>query len=69
MPRHHEEHARDMGPIYLHTMRTLPTSCHMLPHMQRRHACIAWHVHAGKPATLIICGVPGFTYGHAIHTG
>ena len=27
------------------------------------------HVHAGKPATLIICGVPGFTYGCAIRAG
>ena len=26
------------------------------------------HAHTGKPATLIIRGVPGITYGHAIHT-
>ena len=24
-------------------------------------------MHAGKPATLNIRGVPGFTYGHAVH--
>ena len=24
---------------------------------------------AGKPATLIICGMPGIPYGHAICTG
>ena len=26
-------------------------------------------MHAGKPATQIIRGAPGFTYGHAIHSG
>ena len=25
--------------------------------------------HAGKPATLIICGMPGITYGHAVRAG
>ena len=41
-------------------------SCHMLQHVYLCHACIAQHVHAGKPAAQIICGAPGFTYGHAI---
>ena len=48
-------------------MRTVPTSCHVLLHMQRRHARIAWCAHAGKPAALYICGEPEITYGHAIH--
>ena len=26
-------------------------------------------MHAGKPAALIICGMPGITYGCAIRTG
>ena len=26
-------------------------------------------MHAGKLATLILCGTPGFTYGRAIHAG
>ena len=26
-------------------------------------------VHAGKPATLIVRGMPGITYGRAIHAG
>ena len=30
---------------------------------------IAWCAYAGKPATLVICGMPGITYGHAIHAG
>ena len=42
-------------------------SCHMVRHVQRCHVRIVWHVHAGKLATLIICGMPGITYGHAIH--
>ena len=29
--------------------------------------CIAWRMHAGKPATLCKHGMPGITYGHAIH--
>ena len=55
------------GLIYLHTMRTLPMSCHMLLHVQGRHVRIVWHVHAGKLASLCICGAPGITYGCAIH--
>ena len=53
--------------IYLHTMRTLPMSCHVVLHMQCHHACITLCVHAGKLATLCVCGMPGITYGHAIH--
>ena len=30
-------------------------------------SCIVQCVHAGKPATLCICGMPGITYGCAIH--
>ena len=45
------------GLIYSCTMRTLPTSCHIMQRM-----------HAGKLATLCICGMPGITYGCAIHT-
>ena len=26
-------------------------------------------MHAGKPAALIICGMPGITYGHAVRAG
>ena len=52
-----------------HAMRTLPTSCHVLPHVQRRHVHIMRHAHAGKPATLTLHGVPGFTYGRAIRAG
>ena len=54
------------GLIYSRAMRTVPTSCHVLPHMQWHHARIAWHMHAGKPATLCIRGAPGITYGCAI---
>ena len=50
------------GLIYSCAMRTLPTSCHVLPHVQSHHARIMWHAHAGKPATLCIHGAPGITY-------
>ena len=42
------------GLLYLHAIRTLPTSCHVLLHMQGHHVRITWHAHAGKPATLRI---------------
>ena len=57
------------GLFYLCAMRTLPMSCHVLPHMQWHHARIMWHAHAGKPATLIIRGAPGITYGRDVHAG
>ena len=57
------------GLTYLRAMRTLPTSCHMLPHMQWHHAHITRHTHTGKLATLTICGMPGITYGHAVCAG
>ena len=57
------------GLFYSRAMRTLPTSCHMLPHMQYRHVRIVRRMRTGKLAALITCGVPGFTYEHAIHAG
>ena len=42
-------------------------SCHVSQHMQRRHARIARHAHAGKPAALNIRGAPEITYGRAVH--
>ena len=52
--------------IYLCTMRTLPMSCHVLRMCNdvMRALC---SVHPGMPATLCIRGVPGSTYGCAIH--
>ena len=38
----------------------------MVLHVQRHHARIVWRMHAGKPATLCIHGMPGTTYGHTI---
>ena len=55
------------GLIYSHTMRTFPTSCHMVLQVQCHHARIARHAHAGKPATLCIRGMPGITYECAVH--
>ena len=43
-------------------------SCHVLQHVQWHHECIVRRAHIGKPATLIIRGTPGITYGHAIRT-
>ena len=54
------------GLIYSHALRALLTSCHMVLHVRWHHAHITWHVHAGKPATLCIRGMPGITYGHAV---
>ena len=53
--------------IYLCAMRTVPTSCHMLLHVQCHHAHIMQRMHAGKTATLSIHGMPEITYGRAIH--
>ena len=39
------------GLIYLCAMRTVPMSCHMLPHVQLHHARIAGGMHTGKLAT------------------
>ena len=85
MPHHHMQHMRNVGPILftrnesivhimphvttLREVRALPTSCHMLPHVECRHAHTAQCTHTGKPATLIICGTPGITYGHAVRAG
>ena len=44
-------------------------SCHMLLHVQLCHAHIVRRMHAGKLATQIIHGMPGFTYGCAIRAG
>ena len=54
------------GLFYLRMMRTLPMSCHVVPHAHSRHARIARHVHAGMPSTLIKCGTPEITYGRAV---
>ena len=39
------------GLFYSHAMRTLPTSCHVLQHVQLCHVRIARRMLAGKPAT------------------
>ena len=51
-------------------------SCHVITHNTCKtwgliYSCamrtfIAWHTHAGKLATLCICGMPGITYGCAV---
>ena len=44
---------------------------HIMPHVTA-HAvmsCAHHTAHAGKLATLIICGAPGITYGHAVCAG
>ena len=42
------------GLFYSHAMRTLPTLCHVLQHVQCRHARIVRHAHTGKLPALII---------------
>ena len=68
MPCHHVQHARNVGPILFAHNENI---AHVMP---RVIACAvtscahrAVHTHAGKLAALIICGVPGITYGRAVH--
>ena len=66
MPCHHMQHARNVGPnFFAHNENIAYVMPRGTAHAVR-HACIAWHMHAGKPATLCICGAPGITYGRAI---
>ena len=54
------QHARNVGPIlFVHNENIVLW----------RHACIAQRMHTGKPATLIVRGMPGITYGRAICAG
>ena len=69
MPCHHVQHARNVGPILFAHNENI---AHVMPRVtaQAVMSC-AHHVActAGKPATLIIRGTPGITYGRAIRTG
>ena len=67
MPRHHVRHVRNVGPILFARNENI---AHVMPHVT---ACAmmscthrAAHTQASKLATIIICGMPGFTYGHAV---
>ena len=44
---------------------------HIMPRVTARAvmSCAHHAAHAGKLATLIICGAPGITYGHAVCAG
>ena len=69
MPRHHVQHARNVGPILFALNENI---AHVMPCVTAC-AVMSWahcmaHAHS-KPAALIIHGVPGFTYGCAICTG
>ena len=65
MPRHHVQHVRNMGPILFTCNENI---AHIMPHVTvcAMASYITRCVHAGKPAALIICGAPGFTYGCAV---
>ena len=54
------------GLIYSRAMKTISTSCHVLPHVQQRHARIVQCVHTGMLAALCIHGAPEITYGLAM---
>ena len=55
-----------MGPILFARNENI---AHVMPHVTA-HAVMScahhWRTHAGKLATLIIHGAPGFTYGCAV---
>ena len=66
MPRHHVQHAQNVGPILFarneniaHVMPCV-TACAVM-------SCAHCTACACKPAALIIRGVPGITYGCAVH--
>ena len=56
-----------MGPILFAHNENI---AHVMPHVTA-HAVMSCthHMHAGKPATLIICGAAGNTHGCAVRSG
>ena len=68
MPCHHVQHTRNVGPILFAHNENI---AHVMPRVTAHAGTsyIAQRVCTGKPATLIIHGVPGITYGCAIHAG
>ena len=64
MPRHHMQHVQSVGPILFTRNENI---AHVMPHVTACAVTTCVHHVAGKPATLIIHGMPGFTYGCAIH--
>ena len=67
MPCHHVQHARNVGPILFVRNENI---AHVMPRVTAHAVTSCVHRaarHAGKPAALIIHGVPGITYGRAIH--
>ena len=64
MPLHHVQHAQNVGPILFARNENI---AHIMPCVT---ACAMIScVHAGKPDTVCIRGVPGITYGCAVHAG
>ena len=62
MPLHHVQHVQNVGPILF-----VRNVAHVMP-------CVTAHAmmsctHASKLATLCIHGMPGITYGCAVHAG
>ena len=68
MPHHHVQHARNVGPILFACNENI---AHVMPRVTARAvmSCADRVVHTHRQATLIICGMPGFTYGHAVRAG
>ena len=68
MPRHHMQHVRNVGPILFACNENI---AHIMPHVTAcaMTSCVHPLARTRKPATLIICGAPGFTYGCAVHAG
>ena len=52
-----------MGPILFTRNENI---AHVMPRVTAHAVTSCMHVHTGKPATLIIHGAPGFTYGRAV---
>ena len=65
MPRHHVQHARNVEPILFAHNENI---AHAMPRVTACTvtSCAHHAAHASKPATLIICGAPGITYGRAV---
>ena len=65
MPRHHVQHMQNVGPILFTRNENI---AHVMPHVTAHAVTSCTHrtAHTAKPATLIIHGAPGNTYGHAV---
>ena len=69
MPHHHMQHVRNVGPILFACNENI---AHIMQRVTARAmTSCAYRVACAcrQAGHLIICGMPGFTYGCAVHAG